>query len=185
MSTSPRAHDPDGVDRRLVCEACGVKWFVPSGRPVPVTPPRCGSCGGPLAPLDAPAEDPPRAGATSPTEQRAATRPRWSARTRANAAATASTRRFSSRRAGSLEGRTGANRGDDPRLARTGCHRRWERHERTGGHGASGTTILAHHPPERIRSSPTVAVRCRLARFRPGCSAGAATSAEARRTPTR
>jgi hypothetical protein len=45
------------VDRRLVSEACGVKWFVPGGRPGPFTPVRCGSCGGPLAPLDAPADD--------------------------------------------------------------------------------------------------------------------------------
>ncbi len=40
-----------------MCEVCGVKWFVPGGRPVPVTPVRCGSCGGPLAPLYAPADD--------------------------------------------------------------------------------------------------------------------------------
>jgi hypothetical protein len=45
------------VDRRLVCEACGVKWFVPGGRPVPETPLCCGSCGGPLATLDTPADD--------------------------------------------------------------------------------------------------------------------------------
>ena len=45
------------MDRRLVCESCGVKWFVPGARPVLVAPARCGACGGPLAPLDAAADD--------------------------------------------------------------------------------------------------------------------------------
>jgi hypothetical protein len=39
------------VDRRLVCIDCGVKWFVPSGAPVPDDEPPCTACGGKLRPL--------------------------------------------------------------------------------------------------------------------------------------
>jgi hypothetical protein len=47
------------ADRRLICDECGVKWFMPSHRPLPDAPLECASCGGALVALPLPVEDRP------------------------------------------------------------------------------------------------------------------------------
>ena len=37
---------------RLICEDCGVKWFVPGNGDVADEGPACGACGGPLVALE-------------------------------------------------------------------------------------------------------------------------------------
>lgn len=38
---------------RLICENCGVKWFVPGGGDAVDEPPPCGACGGQLVAFEA------------------------------------------------------------------------------------------------------------------------------------
>jgi ribosomal protein S27AE len=51
----PASHvDPEHVDAiRLICEDCGVKWFVPGNGDVVDERLACGACGGPLVALEA------------------------------------------------------------------------------------------------------------------------------------
>jgi hypothetical protein len=46
------------MDRRFICESCGMKWHVPAGRTDLPDPLRCGSCDGALVPFIAPAGNP-------------------------------------------------------------------------------------------------------------------------------
>ena len=46
--------DPDHVEElRLICEDCGVKWFVPGDGDAVDEPPPCGACGGQLVAFEA------------------------------------------------------------------------------------------------------------------------------------
>ena len=45
------------MDVRLICEDCGVKWFVPGNGDAIEEPPECAACGGQLVVFDAPGGD--------------------------------------------------------------------------------------------------------------------------------
>ena len=42
------------MDRRFLCQVCGVKWFAPASRPADEDPVTCAGCGGDLVSLLAP-----------------------------------------------------------------------------------------------------------------------------------
>ena len=43
------------MDRRFICESCGIKWHVPATRADLPDPERCDSCDGGLVPFISPA----------------------------------------------------------------------------------------------------------------------------------